>query len=353
MSRRAFEGAKVLLVGGFPPPYGGIAVHVAALREELEARGARVEGVDVGGRGRSLSGVTPASGPLGLATALARQAGAGFLVHAHISGHTPKSWLVALASGLARRPFGPGALLTVHSGLLPSFLARGERWRALARAVARAFSRVVAVTPHIAQHLARLGVDRGRLAVAPAFTGAARPGRPPPALAALRAQRRPLLTCTVGPGPVYGLRLLFAALPRVARRQPSVGVAVFGPEEEGSVRALARRYRVEERVYFLGQLDHATALATLAASELFVRPTLADGDAISVREALALGVPVVASAVGNRPEGVALFRNGDALDLADAILRALAAPRAHRPPPQAGLESLLELYREQLGVQPG
>lgn len=350
MRRRALDGAKVLLVGGFPPPYGGIAVHVAALREELEARGAQVRGVDVGGRGQALQGVVPARGPLALAAALARQAAARRLVHAHISGHTAKSWLVALACALGRRPLGPGAMLTVHSGLLPCFLARGEPSRALARAGARAFARVVAVNPQIAQHLARIGVDRERLAVAPAFTGALRPGRPPPELDALRTEQRPLLSCAVGPGPVYGLRILFAALPRVARREPRVAAAIFGPERHAEVAALARRYRVEDRVHFLGQLDHAQALATLAASTLFVRPAVADGDAISVREALALGLPVVASAVGNRPEGVALFRNGDPQALAEEILRALAAPRAERPPPEAGLEPLLELYREQLSA---
>lgn len=348
MTGRALAGAKVLLVGSFPPPFGGIAVHVAALREELAARGAEVEGVDVGGRGRALAGVMPAGGPGALAAALARPAGAGFLIHAHISGHTPKSWLVALASGLARRPFGPRALLTVHSGLLPSFLAQGAPSRALARAAVGAFGRVVAVTPHLAQELAVLGVPRGRLAVAPAFIGAARPGRPPPGLAALRAERRPLLTCAVGPGAVYGLRVLFAAMPSVARRRPSVGLAVFGPEDEGRACALARRYGIEERVLFLGQVEHAQALAAMAASDLFVRPALADGDAISVREALSLGVPVVASAVGHRPEGVALFRNGDSLALAGEILRALAAPRAGRRAPERGLEPLLQVYREQL-----
>jgi len=45
---------------------------------------------------------------------------------------------------------------------------------------------------------------------------------------------------------------------------------------------------------------------------VFVRPTLADGDAVSVREALALGRVVVASAVGERPAAARLFPAGDA-----------------------------------------
>lgn len=345
----AFAGARVLLVGGYPPPHGGIAIHVAALREELAQRGARVEVLDVGGRPRKAPGVTPATGPASLGSALVWRAAAGFLVHVHISGHTPKSWLVALACALVRRPFGPSPLLTVHSGLLASFLALGARRRALVRSVAGAFARVVAVSPHIADHLARAGISRARLCVAPAFTGAAKPGRPPLGLEALRAERRPLLTCSVAQSPIYGLRVLLAALPALARRLPRVGLAVFGQEDAERVRALARRYRVEDRVEYLGPLEHAQALAVIAASDAFVRPALADGDAISVREALALGVPVVASAVGTRPEGVLLFRNGDSLDLAAQLCARLASPRGKASSAASGLEPLLQIYREQLG----
>ncbi len=346
----AFAGAKVLLVGGYPPPYGGIAIHVAALREELAQRGARVEVLDVGGRSRAESFVTPASGPASLSSVLIRRAVEGFLVHAHISGHTPKSWLVALACALARRPFGPSPLLTVHSGLVATFLGLGARRRALVRSVASAFERVVAVNPHIAHHLARAGVSRARLCVTPAFTGSAKPGRAPLGLEALRSERRPLLTCSVAQSPVYGLRVLFAALPAVARRLPRVGLAIFGQEDAQRVCSLARRYRVEDRIEFLGPLAHGQALAAIAASDAFVRPAIADGDAISVREALALGVPVVASAVGSRPEGVALFRNGDSLDLAAQLCARLASPGGHVPAAPTGLGPLLQVYREQLGL---
>jgi glycosyltransferase involved in cell wall biosynthesis len=52
---------------------------------------------------------------------------------------------------------------------------------------------------------------------------------------------------------------------------------------------------------------------------LFVRPSFADGDALSVREALSLGVPVLASDVVPRPMGCAVFRAGDFRDLVSKI----------------------------------
>jgi len=87
----------------------------------------------------------------------------------------------------------------------------------------------------------------------------------------------------------------------------------------------------------------------VAAADVFVRPTLADGDAISVREALALGRPTVASAVGARPSGALVFAAGDAVACAEQIFHAVAQRLPEHAPPVDCLPSLLGLYR-QLGA---
>ena len=56
---------------------------------------------------------------------------------------------------------------------------------------------------------------------------------------------------------------------------------------------------------------------------LFLRPTYFDGDSLSVREALALGVPVVASATDFRPDGVITFRIGDLQDFLEKLRHAI------------------------------
>ena len=63
----------------------------------------------------------------------------------------------------------------------------------------------------------------------------------------------------------------------------------------------------------------------MARSDVFLRPALEDGDSISVREALAMGIPVVASRVGTRPPGTILFRKGDKTDLVDKLESVLAS----------------------------
>lgn len=57
----------------------------------------------------------------------------------------------------------------------------------------------------------------------------------------------------------------------------------------------------------------------LSYSDIMLRTTNTDGDAISVREALYMGKKVIASDVVQRPQGVMLFENRNADSLVDAI----------------------------------
>ena len=75
--------------------------------------------------------------------------------------------------------------------------------------------------------------------------------------------------------------------------------------------ALLQRHGLEDNVYLAGDLNHELCLELMARSDAYVRPTYRDGDSISVREAISLGVPVVASNVGTRPEGTLLFPAGN------------------------------------------
>jgi glycosyltransferase involved in cell wall biosynthesis len=101
-------------------------------------------------------------------------------------------------------------------------------------------------------------------------------------------------------------------------------------------------------------------LPALRQNVIFVRPTRAEGDAVSIREAQAAGVPVVASNVGRRPPGVVLFETEDVACLCDAVRAVLgnsAPPRkpssdqAEAPPANQFAEALIQLYRRELMAQ--
>lgn len=345
---------RIALVGDYPPPHGGVAVHVAMLARALAEAGVDVRVLDIGRGDHRGPGVVPARGAVRFASALARAAVELRLVHVHTSGANPRSWTVARLASLARLPGAPPPLLTLHSGLCPAYLARSPGSRRRARAACAAFGQVIAVSRPIAEALRACGVPAERTTVLPAFVAAGLvPGAPPRAFAALRGARAPILAAALAPGWTYGEDLLLAAFAALRRLQPRAALAVFGPGTAGGSSA---EVGLAGGVLALGELDHAAALAVIAGADLFVRPTRADGDALSVREALALGRRVVASAVGDRPAGCLLFPSGDGAALVARLAEAAALPAV--PPGGAASPSrdpfldLLDLYRSLAGPGP-
>jgi glycosyltransferase involved in cell wall biosynthesis len=149
------------------------------------------------------------------------------------------------------------------------------------------------------------------------------------------------------PSKVYGTALMFQALKKAVAHFPDAGLAMFGPGlDSPELLAEARAAGVDGLIERFGELEHPQTLALIAACDAFVRPTLADGDSISVREALALGVPCVASDAARRPEGAWIFPSGDADALASALGSAYLAPSRAKPQAHDSGPAILRLYAD-------
>jgi glycosyltransferase involved in cell wall biosynthesis len=70
-----------------------------------------------------------------------------------------------------------------------------------------------------------------------------------------------------------------------------------GPDEE-MLRALARREGVADRVLFMGQIAQDVMPAALHACDIFIRPSRSEGMGNSFIEAMAAGLPVIATQEG-------------------------------------------------------
>jgi glycosyltransferase involved in cell wall biosynthesis len=87
---------------------------------------------------------------------------------------------------------------------------------------------------------------------------------------------------------------------------PDLGLVVVGEgPERPRLEWLARDLEVSDRVYFAGQRSRKDALGLMAACDLFVLNSTYEGFPHVVLEAMALGLPVIATAVGGTPEVVA------------------------------------------------
>jgi glycosyltransferase involved in cell wall biosynthesis len=227
---------------------------------------------------------------------------------------------------LVARRAGARHVTAEHGGVgIPRTFHR----RALVRLVAPRVDRVVAVSVTQLPELRALGFVPDRIRVIPN-------GIPPPVPTRPRAEVR----AELGASPETVVALLVAtlrpekraarfveALTSARRREPSLlGVVAGGGPELEHVHTLAAA--APEAVRVLGQRDDIPDL--IAAADLVCLASSFEGLPLTVLEAMALGRPVVATAVGGVPEAVGeagwLVPPGDDDALADALVAAARDP---------------------------
>jgi len=163
--------------------------------------------------------------------------------------------------------------------------------------------------------------------------------------------------------PEKGVHVLIEAFAKVAGRHPSADLQLVGPEwiapanfivevsDDPLVRGLSRYYEtpypeflrnlahqlgIASRVHFVGAVPHEELQSVYRGATILVNPSFSESFGMTVVEAMAAGVPVVAGCVGGMKETVRdgetglLVPAGDSHALADAMSTLLpdAARRA-------------------------
>jgi len=342
--------SDIALVGSYPPPHGGQAVHIQNLANFLRTRGLRV-GVFNTGSNKTLqtNGVLNIDGSCALFVALFRSRRVR-LVHVHLSSPLDFRKLVpvAVAARARRIPW----IVTVHSGnTVYRLRTAGPLQRAAARAVLRGAAQVICVNAAIQHSVSQLVGPKVLTLIPPYSVDATAVSAPPPEIAGFLANHAPVITCIGLFEPAYGFDDAVRLMITVHAHHPEAGLLLIGdPQKSAECRALIAELGLEGHVRICGNLEHDECLGAIGASALFLRPTVYDGDALSVREALTVGVPVVASATDFRPDGVVLYRRDIEGDLATKVLAVLKrdAPRDGRRlrTENRNLEQIRQLYTE-------
>jgi glycosyltransferase involved in cell wall biosynthesis len=352
-------GRVLLLLG---PSTGGIRAHVGALAAALEGRGWAV--VTAGPVGvldgiRTLDHVVPVPAglrPLGLARArraLAAPAAGVDVVHAH---GLKAGWAAALAP--RRAPL----VVSVHNLVLDDVAGRAAPvLRALEAALVGRADATIAVSGEVARR----------------FTGARGAGRvrtiPPVGPVPVARTDRAVVRARLGVAdggrlvvtvarlhPQKGLTDLLAAADLLRHRVPGLRWAVVGTGPlRAELQAEVRRRDLSDVVVLTGA--RPSAADELAAADVVAVTSRWESGPLVALEALALGRPLVATAVGLVPDVVGPAEGrvvpvGDPVAMAEAIADVLGgrgaevadARRAGRYGPDALVPPIEAVYREVL-----
>ena len=316
---------KVLLIGPYPPPFGGLAVQLCQWQRYLAAKEEyQCEVLNIGeGRSTPIDGCLPVRNEWHFVRQVVGYSRRGYLLHVLTNGHNRKSWLSCLVCAAAGLLNGRRTILVLGSGDTARYLSQADVVdRLIARAAMKLAGHVICRNETVGNALVEMGTHPDRLSLMPGFLGAdhSREQSLPVSVQEFMTDHDPVLGATASIDPEYGIPLMIKALAGLLMCFPKAGLVLMGPSRE----QVEQRYGpVPANILVTGGLPHAAVMATMQGLRIFLRPTLFDGDSISVREALALGVPVVASNVGLRPEGVTLFPVGELKGMSDSILNVL------------------------------
>ena len=328
--------------GIWPPDVGGPASHAPEVADFLQARGHQVEVVitaDAAPAARPYPvRFVARSVPVGLrhlraAALISRRARENDVVYATgMLGRTTAACLVArrpFVAKLTQDPAFERALRRGHyRGSLADFqnervgLAAGLLRRARDVELHRA-AHVICPSRFLAELTAGWGVPAERVSVLP------NPTPPLPQLPEWAPGERPTLAFA---GRLTAPKDLGVALAAVAACD-GVTLRLAGEgDERAALEARAAELGLDSRVEFLGALGRDEVLALFRAADAAILSSAWENFPHTVVEALAVGTPVIATAVGGVPEVVTDGENGllvppgDPAALAAAIRRFFAEP---------------------------
>jgi glycogen synthase len=344
---------RVLQLGPVPPPHGGVQANFSAIHERLRERGEESLLVSIT-RSEKISEEPNVYHPRSAAQLVKLL----FtlrpdIIHLHFGGDfTARLAGLALVGSLVPRA---KKVLTFHSGgFASSELGKAASPNSLRGLAVRGLDRIIVVNEEMVELFQRYGVKKEKISlILPFVLRQPDPSvKVPENLLTFVEKHNPLLFTASWLEPHYDLPLQIKVLQLLKEKYPNAGLLIAGGGvQENELRQMIAATNCAESILLAGDVPHKVVLHLIKRADVLLRTTHFDGDAISIREALHLGTPVVATDTGMRPNGVRLFKIGDLADLQRAIAAQLAEGRLAADSSGDGWENIdavLQIYRDLL-----
>jgi glycosyltransferase involved in cell wall biosynthesis len=336
------------ILGPFPPPYGGVAIHCVRLLESLRERGIVAKGISLGGLPASLQSVVLLRPWMVLSRGP---------VHYHTDEGNFR-WMLMLSTlwRLTRIPY----IVTLHS-----FRHRAEFENVATRdRLRRAYEHaeaVIAISDDVAAAVEHeLGLRHKRLKIIASNLPISAWERQAPLPDELpNSWRKAEIRLLANAGAVtsfngndlYGIDVLLEAFAMLSDQRISLCIVVGGVRDKQLADRLLKQASTDARVCIVYEPNSAL-VPVVEHSHVIVRPTRTEGGpSLTVTEAMELGKITIASDAVARPAGCITFRNEDPADLARVLEHSIEEVRsAAMPEPvqaySSALTQLVHLYQK-------
>ena len=309
---------KILLVGSYPPPLGGISVHIYRLYHNLKKDDYEVDIFDTS-KGSKIKG------EFALKLLIHLTKNKTEILHLHLTSN--KYFITIL---LLHKVFKFELFFTIHNSRFfyqQSAIAKFIRKQFIAQ-----LDFLIVVGNHILEELKLINISMPeRVIVKNAFIPPILDDEEkirqsyPPELKSFLSEHSPILLSNAyklvfhNNIDLYGIDMCIELTKKLKNNFPRVGFlfALANANIKGEyfqyLQNKISELKIEDN--FLFMLDQKEIWPLFKIINLNIRATVTDGDAISIREALFFNCPVLASDVVKRPEQCQLFKNRDINDL--------------------------------------
>ena len=320
---------KIAIIGPYPPPYGGISIHIKRIKNYFEKNHieyiiyneTRIVGYE------NIINVKPIYSYKKFIFKIP------FLKFGTLHFHSNELKIQMLLG--CYRFLGKKIILTIHI----------ERWldqlaklnlvgHYLILLSLRNIDKIICVNPRIKKELLYLGFDSKKIEVIPAFipptSDEIEIKQLPEYFHKIRHKHKFLVTANAfrisfyKNQDLYGIDLSIELMKRlIDNGYKDIGFIYVIPDIGDydyfeKMQDLVKKYSLEDNFHFYTEPIAYPAVINMC--DLFIRPANTDGDALSVREAISLQRPAIASNVCRRPEGIILFKNRKVDDLYNKVI---------------------------------
>ena len=347
---------EILLVGVYPPPYGGVSVHIERLERLINNTNNYVcRVIDVSGvedrKKKEKKNIILLNGNkicIVIKMMFAINKFKGDIIHFHVSAlkNFGLAGIPLLFSNKRARK-----VITIHGGsFINNYLKSNWFQKIMIKFLLKRFDHIITVNKEQSDFIKNELKVNVSISSIPAFL--------PPLyeedslidneIKSFKAIFNRIILTSGFMLKYYGFDIIIEALEEIINEYLySAGLIIvsYTKEDINYKNKILEMIKDKENIKFYQNLTPADFATILKGSDIFIRATDRDGDAVSLREAIFFNKQVIASDCVKRPKGVILFKTMDKKDLKDKIKNVLDNPNLGRAINNENYyEELLDLY---------